>query len=354
MNQNDWIAFLQENGAQIDNGLISHFGDATAESKAAATENCMSDLSPLGLIRVQGEDAATFLQNQLSNDIKDVSADRTQLSAYCSAKGRVLSLFRIIADGDDYLLQMPHDRVQKTLQRLSMFVLMSKVSLTDASSELCAIGISGPDAISLLKSTGLTSDLQNSQCFRNDQFIMVRLPGKLPRFTLIGRQEIIRTFWLANQEHFRPVAYSAWLAMDVIAGLPNVYEATCEAFVPQMLNLNSLDAISYSKGCYPGQEVVARMHYLGKQKRRMYLGHVNIAHEPKPGDKLFLDSSISEQSIGSVVHSAANHSGGYDVLAVIQVKHAENDKLFLSLNEDGPFIVKELPYTVELEGSQSP
>jgi len=352
MIQNDWIAFLQENRAKISHGQVTHFGDAKAESTAAVTENCMSDLSPLALIRVQGEDAQTFLQNQLSNDIKDVSAKQSQLSAYCSAKGRVLSLFRIIADGDDYLLQLPQDRLESTLKRLSMFVLMSKVSLTDTSSELRTIGISGPDAISVLTTIGLSTDLQDEQCFRTKQFTIVRLPGNLPRFTLIGSEENMRTFWLANQTKFRPVGYSAWLVMDLAAGLPNVYEATCEAFVPQMLNLNSLNAISYSKGCYPGQEVVARMHYLGKQKRRMYLGNVNIEQEPKPGDSLFVNKSITEQSVGSIVHSATNHQGGFDVLAVIQVKHAENEELFLSLSEEGPFIVKELPYTVELEGNK--
>ncbi|MFV2058017.1 MAG: folate-binding protein YgfZ, partial [Thiohalomonadales bacterium] len=310
------------------------------------------ELGQLGLIRISGDDAMTFLQNQLSNDVKEINQEKTHLSAYCSAKGRVLSLFRIIATGKDYLLQLPQERIDNTIKRLSMFVLMSQVKIENVSAEYGRIGVSGPQVAKVLSSLGLNTDLDINQCYTAGDTLIVRLPGSLPRFEIIADTETLRAFWLETQPQLRAVGYMAWLKLDINAGLPNIYESTSDAFVPQMLNLNSLNAISYTKGCYPGQEVVARMHYLGKQKRRMYLGHISSDKAPQPGDNLYAGKANSEQAIGKIVHSSGHSEFGYDTLAVLQIDPAENDTVHIDNAKGSSFIIKELPYIVELEGSK--
>ena len=237
---------------------------------------------------------------------------------------------------------------------------MSQVKLEDVSAELGCLGISGPNATNVLEPLGLTTPLDINHAYTADNTTIVRVPGALPRYEIIADLEKLKTFWLDTQAQFTPVGYSVWLNMDINAGLPHIYELTSDAFVPQMLNLNSLSAISYSKGCYPGQEVVARMHYLGKQKRRMYLGHISYDKSsdkssdkaPQPGDNLYAGDSETEQAVGKIVHSSGYSEVGYDALAVLQIKPADNNNVHLDNAAGRAFSIKDLPYVVELEGSK--
>lgn len=151
-----------------------------------------------------------------------------------------------------------------------------------------------------------------------------------------------------------PCSHAAWTYLDIHAGLPQIYEANVEAFVPQMLNLHNLDGISFQKGCYPGQEVVARMHFLGKLKRRMYLAHVNSTELPQVGAYIFTQGDESKEGVGKVVDSQANPDGGYDLLAVLQIASAEQGPLYLNSANGPEHSLLDLPYTVTLEREDKP
>ncbi len=152
-----------------------------------------------------------------------------------------------------------------------------------------------------------------------------------------------------------PAAVNAdyWALLDVRAGIPTVYPETVEAFVPQMTNMQLVDGVSFTKGCYTGQEIVARMQYLGKLKRRMYLAHVDTAEPPKAGDPLFSPQNASGQGAGRVVDARPAPEGGYDLLAVAEIESAENGELHL-VGDRGPLLqLQELPYSLDTDPTVS-
>jgi folate-binding protein YgfZ len=171
---------------------------------------------------------------------------------------------------------------------------------------------------------------------------LLRLPGPTPRFELLGPAAALIPLWQACEAQATPMDGNFWALQEIRAGIPTVYPETREAFVPQMANLQLIDGVSFTKGCYTGQEVVARMQYLGKLKRRMYLAHVRSDTPPRPGDELFAQGSASGQGAGKVVDAQAA-GDGYDLLAVIELESLSQGGV--RLGENGPPLeILELPY----------
>ena len=348
MNDN-WKNHLLAMGATLEQGHCLHFGDAEVEKRAALRDHVLCDLSHYGLIRASGEDAESFLQNQFCNDVRKVSASHSQLNGYCNPKGRVLALFRLFLQGDDYLLRLPREILEPTLKRLRMFVLMSKVTLEDDSDTRVSIGYSGPDAARHLADALGSAPAVIDDCLHTDALTVIRVPGPHPRFEIHGSGVAVRGLWDTLSAQARPAGSAAWTVLDIHAGLPEVLATTQEAFVPQMLNLQALDALSFHKGCYPGQEIVARMRYLGKLKRRMYRAHADTDACPQPGDNLFAEGSESAQGVGKVVLAQTTPEGGVDLLAVIEIASAEQRGLRLH-DANGPVLtLLDLPYDIEEE-----
>ena len=319
------------------------FVESQALSEAPIAACALSDLSELGLIRVQGEDARRFLQGQLTNDIEKVDPATSQLSSYCSPKGRMLASFRIFERGGALYLLLPRERLEAILKRLQMFVLISKVTLEDASTELAVIELSGDCAADLLPLDPPTGD---NAVREGDGFTLIRIPGDRPRFQVIAPPELILALWEEAAQSATPTAFSAWKLLDIRAGIPSVWEATVEAFVPQMANLQAVQGVSFTKGCYTGQEIVARMQYLGKLKRRMYRVRVDSAQAPRPGDELYSPHSASGQGTGKVVSAAPAPEGGYEALVVIEIAAAESGEVHLGA-PDGPALTfLDLPYAL--------
>lgn len=320
------------------------FVAAQPVSSEPAPARAINNLSHLGLIRVSGDDKRDFLQGQLTNDIRQLSPEHSQMSGYCSPKGRMLSNFRVFQRGDDFYLMLPRERLGATLKRLSMFVLRSKVILHDASDELVLLGLSGAMAAALPFAAPDTANATRSQ----DDVTLLTLPGDRPRVLLIApparaldaTEKAIGTGGIFASRDF-------WTLMEIRAGLPSVYESTTEAFVPQMTNMQLIDGVSFKKGCYTGQEVVARMQYLGKLKRRMYRVHIAGDVRPLPGIELFSPQSASGQGAGRIVDAAPAPTGGFEALAVIEIACAEDGQVFLGAM-DGPLLqILDLPYTWE-------
>ena len=300
----------------------------------------LTDLSHFGLIRISGADSREFLQGQLTNDINAVTPELAQFSSYCNPKGRMLGSFWIFQRDEDLYLQLPAGLLESVLKRLRMFVLRSDASLHDASAELARFGISGDCSADLLPFA--PSDAK--ACQTRDQITVIRLPGDRPRFELIGPPEILAQTWRRLLDSAEQAGPEFWSLMDIRAGMPTVFEDTIEAFVPQMANLQLIGGVSFTKGCYTGQEVVARMQYLGKLKRRMYHAHVDTMQAPARGTEVFSPSSESAQGAGRVVDVAASPQGGYELLAVVQISSAEADDLHIG-DADGPRLrLLDLPY----------
>ena len=343
----EWKSFLEDNGAEFDDdGLtVRHFGNAERERRLMLTGEVFSDLSAQGLIAAYGEDAATFLQNMLSNDINEVDAGRTQLSSLCNNKGRTIALFRIFRRGDTFYLRLPRSLLETALKRLQMFVLMSKVTLEDASDALVRLGYSGPEAERELESRLGEVPAEVDQGVERDGITVLRIAGPVPRFELYGELEPMQKLWTHLNVRGAPVGVDHWPLLDILAGLPNVYPQTSEAFVPQMLNLHAVNGISFRKGCYPGQEVVARMQYLGKLKRRMYRLDIDTTEPPAPATELFARGG--KEPAGQIVDARLDPDGRCVALGVLKI--AEADKALHLGATDGPAVsVGEVPYPVPL------
>lgn len=335
--QTDWQTFLVEQGAIIEDGLVQHFGDIENERRAAAQSAVLCDLSQYATLRVSGVDAQSFLQNLLSNDIKEVDNAHAQRSSFNSAKGRILATFLICRDKDDYLLQLPAALADAMRKKLSMYVLRAKVVITDAG--LISLGLSGELPKELKHCEALpplgACDIGNALAIRIDD----------KRLMLCTALDNAPALWQMLSSQAKPVGSSCWDWLDIRAGFPAVLPATQEQFVPQMANLDLIGGINFKKGCYPGQEIVARMHYLGKLKRRMYLAHLDCADVPQPGDDLYSEE-MAEQACGMIANAAKAPGGGYDVLAVVQTESRNAHPVHLKSLQGEVLAFEELPYAL--------
>lgn len=339
-----WRAFLEGKGAVYADDGVYHFGDANAELRHAAHGDVLLDLPQLGLIRVSGDDACTFLQAQLTQDVRQLDTAHHVLAGYCTAQGRMLAVLRVFrTDTDIYYLQLPRALRASTLARLQRYVMRAKVALV-ADDDRVAIAIAGPRAASTVQSicphVPHAGELQAS-----DRAAVLALPGPTTRYVVITTAAEAQTLWNEWERDARPVGSGIWNWFEIASGLPTVVPATAEAFVPQMANLDALGAISLTKGCYPGQEIVARMHYLGRLKQRMYRAWVDSPRAPVAGDAIY-SPSLGEQSAGTVVMAHPAPEGGNHLLAVIQIAAAQVGEVRLHSVTGPQLTLLSLPYSL--------
>jgi folate-binding protein YgfZ len=346
----DWQAFLEGAGARIGEGGVASFGEPRRELQRAASAEVLADLSHLGVISVQGEDAATFLQGQLTCDLRLVTEERSSLGAYLSPKGRALAVLRIHKRPEAYYLTLPGPLTQPIVRRLRMFVLRAKVLIEDASEAWVRLGLSGPHIERSLASRLGVFPHEVGAAVLQDGISILRIPGPHARVVLTAQDSDTMTrLWTGLRETATPVGRGAWELLDILAGIPEVYPETAEAFVPQMLNLQALGAISFTKGCYTGQEIVARTQYLGTLKRRMYRAQVEADTPPRPGQHLYVAGPQGQQSVGEVVASQAAPDGGCELLAVLLAESVEAGEVRLDSPQGPRLEFRKLPYTVEPE-----
>lgn len=345
----DWNNFLAHSGAEYKDGILISFGNPVRELKLASNGDILTDLSFTGLIAIRGDDAEQFLQGQFTNDIRNVDDKQTQLSGYCSPKGRLLSNFLIFRHQDSYFLRLPKALIEETVKRLKMFVLMSKVIIEDISESQIHIGYSGPNAEKELSDQLGDVPTEHFSSCHKDELTIIRLPGKNPRFEILGPMEKIIELWEALDVRGTPVGPEVWSWLSIQNGLPLITPPTVDTFVPQMINMQLINGVSFKKGCYTGQEIVARMQYLGKLKRRMYLAHVDCMERPNEGDSLFSASSRSGQGTGKIVNVSASPDGGFDLLAVIEISAVKSDTIHLTERSGPELGFMDLPYPFESE-----
>ncbi|MFP6860389.1 YgfZ/GcvT domain-containing protein [Pseudomonas sp.] len=297
-------------------------------------------LSHEGILAVRGPDANKFLQGQVTCNLNYLSDSHSSLGARCTPKGRMLSSFRILSVSDGYLLAMSSDLLEAQLTDLKKYAVFSKSKLTDESQNWLRIGLSGGD--DALRSLGLELAETTDSVARSDELLALRLSDGRAELWLPTNQAAAIQTQLAS--HLPEAPLNDWLLAQVRAGIGQVMASTRELFIPQMINLQAVGGVSFKKGCYTGQEIVARMQYLGKLKRRLYRLELHDSQVPEPATALFSPSHAS--SVGEVV-LAARSPAGVELLAVLQDEAALNGVIHLGSVEGNTLSVLDLPYTLD-------
>lgn len=342
----DWKQFLLSNKAVVENESVKDFGLSRNEEQAAYANLVLADLSQFTLIKVSGDDATDFLQGQLTHDIKLVTNTLSQLSAYCNPKGRILANFRIFKRDEDYFLFLHSSIAEATLKRLRMFVMRSKVVLEDYSNELLGIGVAGHNASSKLSTIFKNLPKMADETSSEDDLTIIKLPGLLPRYEMHGPFEKIKSLWETLQTESALIGENSWNLLTIRAGIPEIVAETVEAFVPQMVNLQAINSLSFTKGCYPGQEVVARMHYLGKLKRRLFICSAESMALPVPGESIMTNDE-NAQKVGQIVSSSWVGDNTVEFLAVLQIEKSQNNDLHIKTSDGAKLKLMDLPYELE-------
>lgn len=336
-----WITALAEQGARFADGRVADFGDARAEMEAPGEGAVIADLSHEGLILVAGEDAATYLQAQFTNDVLTLPEDGAQWNGWCSPKGRLLATFLLWQGRQGFFLQLPRTLQAAIQKRMQMFVLRAKVVLSDESGQFIRFGIAGPRAPALVAEVLGAAPEAPMRTLHLDRGRVIRLSAN--RFEFIAKTDDALAIWNAFGKHCRRVGSPVWERLAIADGVITVQPATQDAFVPQMANFELAGGVSFKKGCYPGQEIVARTQYRGILKRRM--AHVHVAADLKAGDALYA-AEFGDQVAGTVAMAAPSPAGGSDALVVAQIESINAGSL-RALALDGPALeIKSLPYGI--------
>jgi hypothetical protein len=333
-----WPSLLSQRGAHFDASGRAHFQPAAPAS---------TGLIPLlheASILVRGEHAQSFLQGQLSNDIRQVTSAQGQLAAYCTPKGRVLATFSVWPQDNGYVLRLPAELADRIRKRLQMYVLRSRVALEDISGHVALLGLAGPQSVPLLQNLFGTALAHPLSIVQADGMAAMALPGERVEIA-VSRASVGPVWDRLVAAGASPEGQDAWDIQGIAAGAATILAATSDQFIPQMLNLELLGAVGFDKGCYPGQEIVARTQYLGQVKRRLY--RFASSRPAQPGTAIHAaNGSIA----GTVVNLAGRPGGSYELLAVVS-QEASGGPLHLHTG-DG-VALRPLPLPYELPQPQS-
>lgn len=342
---NNWKDFLLKNGAQQDNNGLFVFNSPSDDNKAADSSDIICDLSHFSSVVIAGEDAADFIQGQFTNDVNKVDENNSQISGFCNNKGRMIANYRLFQHQQNYFISLKSDLVETSIAHLQNYILRARVAIQDVSEQLIHIGISGQNAESLLSDFIDNINTAVDSVSHNEKYIAIRIAGTTPRYEIFCAAEHAQNLWLDVSSKAKAVSGSCWDYLNIKNGLPFIDSNTSEEFVPQMANMELINGISFEKGCYTGQEIVARTHYLGKQKRFTYRIRIITEHKPKAGEQLATENSTENQYTGTLVTVQPTAENEYEALAVIQIKSAEEENLKLK-NAEAEITMLELPYSL--------
>jgi len=362
-----WLRYLAEQGARFSNdnhsdnnrdgdapnpgapAQVVSFGDKNIAPSSRS--NTIVPLTHLGLISASGDDAASFLHNQLSNDIEHLDQHHARLAAYCTPKGRLLADFLIWKNQQHITLQITREIQAAIQKRLQMYIMRSKVKLADITEQHVILGLAGPAVASALMPWFPNLPLSIYDKIESDAGTLIRHPNDidLPRYQWITSAEHAIKAWPALTQVLQPCGADVWHLAEIESGTPHIMAATQEKFVPQMINFELIGGVNFQKGCYPGQEIVARSQYLGKLKRRMLYASIDASQatqtiEALPGSEIF---SIDDpaQPCGMVVNAEQDGASEIKLLVEIKLAAAENAVRLGSI--DGPELAfKPLPYPI--------
>ncbi|MFT5397071.1 MAG: folate-binding protein YgfZ [Gammaproteobacteria bacterium] len=331
--QETWQAFLEQEGATIqDNGVI----DFTQSVINLSETPLATPLSGFAMLAVGGNDRHAFLHGQFINDLNLIEEPAAQISAWCNAKGQLITNILIINTGIAYLLIFKEDLKEFVQKRLGMFVMRSDVTINDISDASPLIGLANCNDLDSLTNNFPTNPGEVNAV---DGLIVICHPDGSGRHLITGSIEALKKNVSNFKNSLTMTGSHIWDLLDILAGLPWITSSTQEQYLPQMLNLDALKGLSYQKGCYPGQEVIARLHYRGEVKKRLSL--IQSEQTLSVGEQLISEPSNSK--VGTVINAATHPDGLCYALAVI-VLDKLNDKLIIENHE---VTIIDLPYAIE-------
>lgn len=296
---------MNNSPTQADNPLLS--------TEKPTAETYLYPIEHLGVISIQGDDAAQFLQGQCTCDIRSINEGSSSFGAFCNAKGRVISTFVITKQSDALLLILPLALLPQILQRLQRYILRSKVALLDCSATHKLTG--------LLTNAADPNDLE----VPGSHTLFIPYPTCNPvRYVIISDTASTQ---LNSNSAYTVKSCLDWQFLDIQAGIAWLNMSNTEEYIPQMLNLDKLGGISFNKGCYTGQEIVARTHYLGKSKRNLYVAKVMQDFDFNPS--CIITEPNNEQKVGNIINCVPRSDGCY-LLIVLNIDVVELPKLFIS------------------------
>jgi folate-binding protein YgfZ len=317
-------------------------------SSAQIAAGSIAPLIDFSLLAVTGEDAASFLHNQLTNDVEHLDAQGARWYGYCSPKGRLMATFLGWREASDCIsLLIAQPQCESIRKRLSMFVLRAKAKVQEASASRTLFGLTGIQAVVALRTLDIDAPAPMQHLSSHD-FRCIGLPAArvddqdCPRWLLSVPRERAVEVWNALTAQLAKSSSSDWRWTEVLTGIPRIVPATSEQFVPQMLNFELVDGVNFKKGCYPGQEIVARTQYRGTLKRRMFLGHLQ-GTLPEPGSDV--QAQGAGEPCGKVVLAARSPDGGVDCLFEAQISAVQEHALSI---DQAPVELRQLPYLVPL------
>lgn len=334
--QETWHTFLQTQGATIENnGAI----DLYNPDVNITTTALVSALSGFALLAISGNDRHAFLHGQFINDLNLIEKPAAQLSAWCNPKGQLITNFLVINTGTSYLLMFKQELKAYVQQRLGMFIMRSDVTIDDISGSSPLLGLANVLANTKdLASLGTNIPANPGEVHAVDGLIIICHPDNSGRYLITGSIEALINKFPELNSSLSMTSSSVWELLDILAGLPWITSSSQEQFLPQMLNLDALKGLSYQKGCYPGQEVIARLHYRGEVKKRVQLIKSNA--QLQVGDHL--NQEQSDKNVGTIINSATHPDGCCYALAVIALDNT-SDKL-VSNNQE--ISILKLPYAI--------
>jgi hypothetical protein len=332
----------------------------SAEFDAVLSHGAFMALDQFGVIEAIGDDAASFLHGQLTNDVQHLDAASARLTGYCSPKGRLLASMLTWRAADAVRLLVSKELTASVQKRLSMFVLRAKAKLADITDSVAVVGFAGEVRGPLSQLFEALPDGVHVHV-AGPAGSLIRVPDAQgrPRYLWVGPKALVEERLAALEGKLTRVSPTIWDWLDIHAGEPRITQPVQDQFVPQMVNFDVIGAVNFRKGCYPGQEVVARSQYRGTIKRRTTVAHVEgeavpVEHEAgeavaRAGVELF-HSEDPGQPCGMVVNAAAAPHGGFDLLAEIKLTALEQGSVHLGA-ADGPLLVfQPLPYALPSEG----
>lgn len=310
-------------------------------------------LKQTGLLALEGEDAVSFIHGQLSNDIEHLGSSQARLAAYCNPQGRMLALFHAWKSSGKVWLTVPLDILPALQKRLQMYVLRAKVTLSDESGNMAILGIGGEKGGEALSKWFETLPSEPFGKTENEFGVLVRVADAFgfPRYLLTIAEKRLQVVESELSSTLSVCDESGWTMGDIKAGVPQITLPVQDRFIPQMVNLEQAGGLSFKKGCYPGQEVIARSQYKGTVKRRMFHGMVELPFEDNPPIDVNMTAGADivdsdGQVCGTIVSSARRDNNRVDFLAVVQTEAIGSQALHVE-KADGPLITWiPLPYSL--------
>jgi hypothetical protein len=343
-----WQEFTEQQHLQINDGKLS--GQASVWNKAAFQEGFVTLLADTGLIQAEGDDAASFLHNQLSNDVEHLSASEVRRAAYCTAKGRMLASFVYWKTDAAIVLQLSKSIQAPVQKRLAMFVLRAKAKLSDVSDQYISFALGGAQAAAVLTNWFASLPAINAH-ISNESGTLIRCTDVLnvARYQWLCPADKAAAAWVALCAQLQSTNTADWNLSEIQAGIAHVNQHTQEKFVPQMINFELVGGVNFRKGCYPGQEIVARSQYLGKLKRRMTLAQIPGVGLTNGMDVFNVNdgnNGENKQPCGAIVN--AEQINENSSLALIEMTLADQESGMIRCGSvDGPLAqLLPLPYEI--------